>query len=142
MKFPAQVQYACQAMVELGLNYKSNKPVQLMMIAQAQNIPEKFLVQILTKLRNAGFLTSFRGNAGGYKIVKRPMEITLADIVRVIDPDLVEYQVALKKNGNNVSKALKQTWLEINQIISERMEAISLEDIINRAKDTQMMYYI
>src|SRR6476620_6175013 len=88
MLFSAKSDYACVAMLELAARYGDPKPVRLADIADKHGIPQPFLVQILLHLKGAGLVLSTRGASGGYTLTKPPEEITLYDIVTVIDrPD-------------------------------------------------------
>ena len=60
-------------------------PVRLARIAETQRVPRKFLELIMLDLKNAGFVTSIRGPAGGYRLAKLPEQISFGDIIRVID---------------------------------------------------------
>lgn len=86
MLFSAKAEYACVAVLELAARFGDPKPVRLAEIADKHGIPQRFLVQILLDLKRAGFIASTRGAAGGYALAKSPEEITLFDILEVIDP--------------------------------------------------------
>src|SRR5713226_548417 len=85
MRISAKAEYACVAMLELAANYREPQPVRIKAIADAQGIPQRFLVQILLQLKGAGLVTSVRGAAGGYQLARPPEDISLADIVNIID---------------------------------------------------------
>jgi Rrf2 family cysteine metabolism transcriptional repressor len=86
MLFSAKAEYACVAMLELAARHGDQKPARLADIADKHGIPPRFLVQILLDLKRAGLVGSVRGAAGGYALARAPSEITLFDILRVIDP--------------------------------------------------------
>jgi Rrf2 family cysteine metabolism transcriptional repressor len=86
MLFSAKAEYACVAMLELAARYGDPKPVRLADVADKHGIPQRFLVQILLDLKRAGLIASTRGAAGGYALAKSPDDITLYDILEVIDP--------------------------------------------------------
>ena len=83
--FSAKAEYACIAMLELAAQYGDSQPVRLKAIADAHEIPDRFLVQILLQLKGAGLVVSARGAAGGYLLARSPDLITIADIIHVID---------------------------------------------------------
>lgn len=76
--------YAIKALVRLGENYGKGN-VFTSFIAEAENIPKKFLEQILLELKHAGYVGSQRGFGGGYYLKKHPKQITVADIYRLFD---------------------------------------------------------
>src|SRR2546423_15527095 len=84
MKLSLRGEYALRALLVLGLNYKQSV-VRIQTISQQQNVPKRFLEQILNDLKSAGIVQSRRGVAGGYRLAKRPEQITLASIVRHIE---------------------------------------------------------
>jgi Rrf2 family protein len=86
MLFSAKAEYACVAMLELAARFNDPRPVRLADVADKHGIPPRFLVQILLDLKRAGLVASTRGAAGGYALARSPDEITLFDILRVMDP--------------------------------------------------------
>lgn len=86
MLFSAKAEYACVAMLELAARYADPRPVRLADVADKHGISDRFLVQILLDLKRAGLVDTTRGAAGGYTLARSPEEITLQDILRVIDP--------------------------------------------------------
>ncbi len=85
MNISAKTEYACLAIMELAAHYGSGKPLQIGVIAKRHGIPPRFLVQILLQLKGAGFVSSTRGASGGYQLIKDPADITLADVMSVIE---------------------------------------------------------
>jgi Rrf2 family protein len=86
MLFSAKAEYACVAMLELAARHNDPKPARLNDIADKHGIPPRFLVQILLDLKRAGLVASTRGAAGGYGLARSPDDITLFDVIRVVDP--------------------------------------------------------
>jgi len=87
MKISKKGEYSMRAMADLALRVGEDY-VRIEDISRRQRIPEKFLEQILLQLRNAGLLESKRGVGGGYKLAKPPENITLADLLRIVDGPL------------------------------------------------------
>jgi Rrf2 family cysteine metabolism transcriptional repressor len=85
MRISAKAEYACLAVIELARPGGNGTPRRVRDIAEAQGIPERYLVQILLQLKAAGIVQSSRGSDGGYHLVRRAEEMTVADIVRAID---------------------------------------------------------
>ncbi len=83
-------EYAVRALTEIGFESvaRPNSLIQISTVAQRTNIPEKFLEQILLALRNGGVLKSKRGVEGGYSLAKSPDEITLGEVIRLLDGPL------------------------------------------------------
>jgi Rrf2 family protein len=89
VKLSLRGEYALRALVVLGLNYdQRGTVVRIQTISHAQNIPKRFLEQILNDLRSAGILESRRGVNGGYRLRRAPEEVTLAEVIRRIEGPL------------------------------------------------------
>lgn len=83
----SRAKYATRALLELAIRYDQG-PVGIHDIAEAQNIPVKFLEQILLSLKAGGMVNSRKGPGGGYLLTARPQDITLGMVVRAIDGPL------------------------------------------------------
>lgn len=90
MRLSKKGEYAVRALVEIGLesHQRPSSLIQISTVAQRTNIPEKFLEQILLALRNGGVLRSKRGVEGGYALAKAPDDITLGEVIRLLDGPL------------------------------------------------------
>src|SRR6476659_9677416 len=84
MKLSVRGEYALRALLVLGLNY-DQPVVRIQTISDQQNIPKRFLEQILNDLKSAGVVQSKRGVSGGYRLARPPEEITLAVVIRHIE---------------------------------------------------------
>ncbi|TYR36396.1 Rrf2 family transcriptional regulator [Mesorhizobium microcysteis] len=80
-----KAKYALRALVALARQDDPAEVVMIADIAERQNIPKKFLEQILLDLKHHGIVTSRRGKAGGYMMLKQPAEITFGEVLRIID---------------------------------------------------------
>lgn len=87
MKFSKKSEYALRALIELTHQHGKSR-LQRYKIAQRQNIPVEFLEQILLSLKRAGLLASRRGVSGGYALIKPPRQITLGQVIRLLDGPL------------------------------------------------------
>ena len=87
MKISFKGDYALKIILDLALSY-GNGITQIKDISKRQDIPEKFLEQILLALRNGGVLKSKRGVEGGYSLAKTPEHITLGEVIRLLDGPL------------------------------------------------------
>jgi Rrf2 family protein len=90
MRLSKKGEYAIRALVEIGFesHLRPTSLIQISTVAERTNIPEKFLEQILLALRNGGVLKSKRGVEGGYALAKPPADITLGEVVRLLDGPL------------------------------------------------------
>jgi len=90
MRLSKKGEYAVRALTEFGFELESRPDgvVQISTIAERTNIPKKFLEQILLTMRHGGMLKSKRGVEGGYALAKRTDEITLSEVIRLVDGPL------------------------------------------------------
>jgi Rrf2 family protein len=90
MRLSKKGEYAVRALVEIGFesHLRPGTLIQISTVAQRTNIPEKFLEQILLALRNGGVLRSKRGVEGGYSLAKPSDQITLGEVIRLLDGPL------------------------------------------------------
>jgi Rrf2 family protein len=90
MRLSKKGEYAVRALVEIGFeaHQRPGALIQIATVAQRTNIPEKFLEQILLALRNGGVLRSKRGVEGGYSLAKPSDQITLGEVIRLLDGPL------------------------------------------------------
>jgi Rrf2 family protein len=84
----SRAKYALRATMVLGELKQANGWTSAAELAEAANVPRKFLEAILTELRDEGLVESRRGPAGGHRLVSLPSEVTAADVIRAIDGPL------------------------------------------------------
>lgn len=141
MKVSARTEYACMAMLQMAAKHDSNQPLRIREIAEAHDIPQRFLVQILLQLKGGGLANSTRGAAGGYRLARPPEEISLGDIVAVIDGQACE--PGSTSSDSATVRMLRGTWREVSQVQHEMLAAMSLSDMLDRlAHSGDHMYYI
>ncbi len=124
MKLSTRSTYGMRALVELGLA-SGHGPLSAAMIAKRQDLSIAYLEQLLHRLKRSGFVASIRGPRGGYVLAKDPQQITMADVVKVLDGESVSGSQAREvvrralANGKNAPKAGKQSAVRHAQLISE-----------------------
>ena len=137
MRLSRKGEYALRAMIYLSLNY-NNIPIRIHEISEKEKIPEKFLEQILLELKKAGLLQSKRGIGGGYSLIKHPEEITLAQVIRIIDGPLAPLSCVSKWAYINCPEedncGLYSVMLDVRNAIVKILEGITFADICKRTK--------
>src|ERR1700761_440421 len=89
MKLSKRGEYALRALIDFGIAYELGRPLlKIGELVEKERLPVKFLEQILTQLRGAGYIDTKRGKAGGYFLAKPPKEISLGQVIRLIDGPL------------------------------------------------------
>jgi Rrf2 family protein len=144
MKISAKTEYACIAMMELASQFGTGEPVRIRRIAERHDVPPRFLVQILLQLKGAGLVASIRGAAGGYQLVKSPEEVSLGQIMEVIEGSSDENgQTSSASPDSPAVKVLMKTWKNIAAVERQMLQNISLAELLERAKDEdEAMYHI
>jgi len=137
MKITVKLDYSCRILCELARQYDSGEPVRLEHLAKTEDVPANYLAQLLGELRNGRLVVSKRGVQGGFLLARPPREISLYDIIRVIEGDLLELS---GNHGGKSGKRLKQVWDEIREAAAERAKAYDLPSMAARAEAE--MYYI
>jgi Rrf2 family protein len=144
MRISAKTEYACIAVFELAAQYKSGEPVRIRRIAERHGVPPRFLVQILLQLKGAGLVSSVRGAAGGYQLLKPPAEISLGHVMEVIDGSSEDNsQTTSASSDSPAVKVLQQAWQDVAVMERKMLGDITLADLLERAKEqNEQMYHI
>jgi Rrf2 family protein len=131
VRISAKVDYAVRAAVQLAAA-EGTGPVKGDEIAAAQDIPINFLENILSLLRNAGFVMSRRGADGGYWLAVPADRITVADIVRVIDGPLAAVRGVRPSELDFPPPAepLRDVWVAVRASLRAILEEVTLADIV------------
>ena len=130
MKTSSKTDYALKTILDLAMNRKEGV-IRIADIARRQDIPPKFLEQILLLLKGAGIVESRRGAQGGYLLAKNPSKITLASIVR-----LTENFFTSTPNTENPSP-FREVWSDIGEYITNTLERATMQDMCDRASEIQ-----
>ncbi len=142
MKLSLRGEYALRALVVLGLNY-SREVVRIQTISDAQNIPKRFLEQILNDLKSAGIVESRRGVAGGYRLSKAPDKISLALVIRHIEGPLAPVRCVSENYYSKCSCpdeekcGIRSIMKEVREAIVNILEKVSVAELCERVKDLQ-----
>jgi Rrf2 family protein len=129
VRVTAKVDYALRALVELaaagGATVKGDR------IAELQGIPLKFLENILAELRRAGIVGSQRGADGGYRIVRDPDSVTVADVIRAVEGPLADVHgtppEALDPPG--IAAPVKEVWIATRAALRSVLEVVTVGQI-------------
>jgi Rrf2 family protein len=130
VRVSAKVDYALRAAVELAA-LEDEWPVKGERLASGQNIPLRFMENILGELRQAGIVASKRGAEGGYLLARPPAEIALADVIRAVDgplanigglrPDQLEY--------DGTAVPMREIWVAVRAALRSVLETTTLADV-------------
>ena len=139
MKLSLRGEYALRALLVLGLNY-DDRVVPIGSISEQQNIPKRFLEQILNDLKSAGLVESKRGIAGGYRLARPPQRISLAVVVRHIEGALAPISCVSERFYEKCSCpdegrcAIRSVMKEIRDAVVKIAEKVTVADLCERAR--------
>ncbi len=139
MKLSLRGEYALRALLVLGLHY-STDVVPISTVSAEQNIPKRFLEQILNDLKSAGIVESRRGVSGGYRLARRPGEITLATVVRHVEGALAPISCVSERFYEKCSCpdesrcAIRSVMKEIRDAVVKIAEKVTIADLCERSR--------
>ena len=129
MRVSAKADYAVRAAVELASSEAG--PIKGERLADSQDIPMKFLENILGELKHAGLVRSQRGTEGGYWLAKPPEEITIADVIRAVEGPLAsvrgESPESLGYSGS--AKPLNTLWVAVRANLRAVLDTVTVADV-------------
>ncbi|MBP0954050.1 MAG: Rrf2 family transcriptional regulator [Oscillospiraceae bacterium] len=138
MKISTKGRYALRFMVDLAMCPPGQK-VSLKDIASRQEISIKYLEQIVSVLTKAGYVTSVRGNNGGYTLARPPKEYTVGMILRLTEGSLAPVS-CLEGDVNTCPRAetciTLEVWEKLNDAISDVVDNITLADLAEKSEDS------
>jgi len=142
VKLSLRGEYALRALVVLGLNYGSGV-VRIQTISNHQNIPKRFLEQILNDLKAGGIVTSKRGIAGGYKLSRPPEQIALAAVIRHLEGALAPVGCVSERFYERCSCpdeakcGIRSVMKEVRDAIVKILERVTVAELCRRVRELQ-----
>ncbi|MFW5649079.1 MAG: RrF2 family transcriptional regulator [Candidatus Alkaliphilus sp. MAG34] len=137
MKLSTRGRYGLKAMFDLAV-HDGEGPVPLRSIAERQKVSDHYLEQLIAELRKTGLVKSVRGAQGGYMLAHKPSEITVGDIIRVLEGPLGPSDCVLENKPilcNNADHCItKMVWEKIQVSISNVIDSITLQDMLDEHK--------
>jgi len=124
----AKGEYAALAVLALSLHTEDH-PLQVKAISQRENIPLRFLEQVMSLLKKGGLVESVRGPHGGYHLTRAPAQISLGEVLQVIEGPQNPGDSSKARNGHPESIVLKALWSEIKAELTDRLNAVSFESL-------------
>lgn len=130
MRVSAKVDYALRAVAQIAA--EDAGPVKADHIAKAQDIPLSFLLGILRELTRGHLLRSHRGTDGGYELARPADEVTLAEVMRIIDGPLVNLRDShLRELGyGGPSEAMEDVWMAVRSSVRSVLELVTVADLV------------
>ena len=137
MKLSTRARYGLRALIDLAV-YREIETVSIQSIANRQNISVSYLEQLMAKLKKAGLAESTRGACGGYRLAHPIDQISVGDVLRVLEGSLE----AVECNGYDATNACegsefcaaKYVWKRINDSITDAVDLLMLGELIEESK--------
>ena len=142
MKLSTRTRYGVRAMLQLAENY-GKEPLQLRIIARDQEVSVKYLEQLMTVLKAAGFVTAVRGFNGGYVLAKSPGQIRISDCFDCLEGPVITAECV--DNANSCSRSTdcvaRLLWAEVQNAVRTVLESTTLQDLIDKTKKPRAFDY-
>jgi len=135
MKISTKGRYGLRVLLDIAM-HQENGPVILRDIAKRQHISEKYLWQVINPMKSAGFVNSSRGAKGGYMLAKGSSEITLLDVISVLEGpicvvDCVDEPATCDRSSVCVARTV---WSRVEDSIKATMKGITLKQLVENEK--------
>ncbi|RBP45533.1 RrF2 family transcriptional regulator [Garciella nitratireducens] len=149
MKLSTKGRYGVTAMFDLAVRYGQG-PISIKEISDRQGISEPYLEQLFSSLRKSGLVTSIRGAQGGYILARHPKDITVGEVIRVLEGPIAPTDCVLEEDPVLCKKSdicvTREIWAEIRDSISKVIDNITLLDMVEKYKqklsNDAYMFYI
>ena len=135
MKLSTRSRYGTRMMLDIAQHYDAG-PVQIGDIARRQDISVKYLEQLVIPLKKADYVKSVRGPKGGYMLARHPKEITVGEIVKVLEggvnlSDCIENPDLCEKSTDCLTRGL---WEEATKAVYDTLNSVTLSEMIETGK--------
>jgi Rrf2 family protein len=133
MKLSTRSRYGTRLMIDLA-EHGFDKFVQLKEVSRRQNISLKYLEQIVIPLRRAKYLASARGAGGGYRLTRSPEEITIGEIVALLEGGKNITHCSIKPEVCDRAPfcLTRNLWIETAEVLFDKLNSVTLSDLIKK----------
>ena len=134
MKLSTRSTYGLRALVELGLA-GGRAPLSAAWIAGRQDLSVAYLEQLLHRLKKQGLVSSVRGPKGGYLLVKEPEQITVAEIVQVLDGAATTPNGRSKDSSRHAQRSAHAVYRGGHERLSNSLDQVTLKDLCDEVRE-------
>ncbi len=134
LKLSKKMVYALEAVVDIAY-HAGPEPVQSREITKRQNIPQRYLEQVMQRLVHAGILKGVRGPKGGYRLARERRRISVADVANVVYD--LEQGDDIMENGaasQLAEKVVRPVWRDLRLDLMEKLQVVTIEDLCKQAQ--------
>ena len=137
MKLSTKGRYGLRALIDLAV-YSGQEAVSIQSIAKRQNISDRYLEQLMGKLRRAGLVVSIRGAGGGYRLARPAGEISVGEVLRALEGNLDAVTCPGTEEGPGCEDAdlcvTRYVWKRINYSITQAVDTIMIEQLVEESR--------
>ena len=137
MKLSTKGRYGLRVMIDLAI-YSETEPVSIQSIADRQNISERYLEQLMAKLKKAELVISTRGASGGYRLAKPVGDISVGDVLRALEGDLRAVTCDAQDGEGGCENAdlcvSRYVWQKINASITNTVDTMYLDQLVEESR--------
>ena len=137
MKISTKGRYGLRAYIDLA-RYGTEEPVSICSIAQRQHLSERYLEQLMAKLKKAGLVKSVRGAGGGYVPARDVSTVSVGDVLRALEGDMELVSCAAFHADEECDMkdqcVTKDVWKKINESIIHTIDEITIDELVKRSK--------
>jgi len=132
MKLSARTRYATRLLLDLAPWRGEGAPRRTTLLSESTGITVQFIEQILRPLKQAGLITSVRGAAGGHILARDPAQITMGEIVRIMEGGVRLTDCVPDETLCDRAPACKtrRVWVRASKVLEEELDAITLADLL------------
>lgn len=142
MKISTKGKYGLKAIVDIAVNMENEKCVSIREIAERQGLSENYLEQIISSLRKARIVGSIRGAGGGYFLAKSSEQITVGEVLRVLEGALAPVECVTDPSScgdaDCDSCTTKGVWMALYERINEVVDSISIADLARDVRSERL----
>lgn len=137
MKISTKGRYGLRAFIDLA-RYSEEGPVSISSIAQRQNLSERYLEQLMAKLKKAGLVKSLRGSGGGYTLARDASEVSVGDVLRALEGNMELVACAAFHDAEpcdlQQTCVTKYVWKKINMSILNTIDEIKIDTLVEQSR--------
>ena len=126
MKASLKLEYSLRVLAQLARRNKGNTVTRIEELAKLEAIPQNYLVQLLNELREGGVVDSRRGKAGGYRLARNAEDISIKQVLEVVEPDLTSTKITLKGNSGPQVASL---WRELSKRFEKSLNGFTVAQL-------------
>jgi Rrf2 family protein len=149
MRLSTKGRYGVRAMFDLAM-HTGEGAIALKSVAHREHISEKYLEHLFASLKKAGLIHSIRGAQGGYRLARPPEEITLGDIIRVLEGPVAPTECVIDDDGSEKCDrssecVMRSIWCHVRDEINNILDSITLAQVVEEQRkrsETGYMFHI